>query len=135
VVAVADAAVVEHSIFPVDEAGLGGAAAVLWGLGWYGNGGRGVCALVEEFGGRAGGCVSGDGRGGACGGGKGRGGECVGGERRGGKRMGGECEEGGEEGVEEGVDGHFRGSRSRWDGVPLLFDGQVLAVKNAQKPQ
>lgn len=87
-VAVADAAVVEQSIFPVDEAGLGGAAAVLWGLGWYGNGGRGVCALVEEFGGRAGGCVSGDGRGGACGGGKGRGGECVGGERRGGKRVG-----------------------------------------------
>lgn len=40
-VAVADAAVVEHSIFPVDEAGLGGAAAVLWGLG---------CVAMEDGG-------------------------------------------------------------------------------------
>lgn len=48
----------------------------------YGNGGRGVYALVEEFGGRAGGCMSGDGRGGGCGGGKGRGGEWVGRARR-----------------------------------------------------
>lgn len=75
-----------------------------------GNGGRGVYALVEEFGGRAGSCVSGDGRGGGCGGRKGRGGECVGGERRGGKRVGGEGEEeGGEEGVEEGTEEHFWG--------------------------